>query len=63
MKKVKSYRFKEYNKGREKSYTTHKVNVLIEKKLNKAFKGKIKRELEIHTCEKMDVSESEESIQ
>ena len=37
--------------------------MLIEKKLKKAFKGRKKSTQELHTFEKMDVSESEESNQ
>ena len=36
------------------------MNVLIEKKLKKVFKGKKKRKHELHTFEKMEVSGSEE---
>ena len=43
--------------------TKHKVNVLIEKKIKKAFKGRKKRKQELRTFEKMDVAGSEESNQ
>ena len=38
IKKSKSNKSKGYRKGGEKTYTKHKVNILIEKKLKKAFK-------------------------
>ena len=38
IKKAKSNKSKGYNKGSNKIYTKHEVNVLIEKKLKKAFK-------------------------
>ena len=44
-------------------YTKHEVNVLIEKKLKKAFKGRKKHKQELHTFEKMEVSGSEEPEQ
>ena len=44
-------------------YTKHEETVLIEKKLKKAPKGTKKRRQEVRTCEKMDVSKSEESGQ
>ena len=44
-------------------YTKHKVNVLIKKKLKKAFKGKKKLKQELHTFVKMEVSGSEGSNQ
>ena len=40
IKKAKSNKSKGYRKGGEKTYTKHKVNVLLEKKLKKAFKGR-----------------------
>ena len=52
-----------YRKRGEKTYTKHKVNVLIEKKLKKAFKGKKKRKQEPRTYEKMEVLGSEDSVQ
>ena len=39
------------------------MNVLVEKKLKKAFKGKKKRKQELRTFEKMEVSGSEDSDQ
>ena len=59
-KKDKSNKSKGYRKGDEKTYTKHKVNVLIEKMLKKAFKGRKKRKQELRSFEKMDVSGSEE---
>ena len=53
IKKAKSYKSKGYRKGGEKTYTKHKVNVLIKKKLKKAFKGRKKCKQEIHAFEKM----------
>ena len=47
----------------KKTYTKHEVNVLIEKKLKTAFKGRKKHKQEIHAFEKMDISGSEESNQ
>ena len=46
--------------GGEKTYTKHEVNILIEKKPKKAFKGRKKRKQELR---KMEVSGSEESDQ
>ena len=40
VKKAESNKSKGYRKGGEKSYTKHKVNVLIEKMLKQAFKGR-----------------------
>ena len=37
---VKNYKPKEYKKEGEKTYTKHVVNVLIKKKLKKAFRGR-----------------------
>ena len=45
MKKAKSNKSQRFMKGDKKTYTKHKVNVLIEKKLKKAFKGS-----DIHSC-------------
>ena len=42
-------------------YTKHKVNMPIEKKLKKAFKGRKKHKQELRTFEKMEVSGSEDS--
>ena len=39
-------------------YTKYKVNVLINKKLKKAFKGRQKHKQELCTFEKMEVSGS-----
>ena len=44
-------------------YTKHEINILIVKKLKKAFKGRKKRKQELRTFEKMEVSESEEFYQ
>ena len=44
----------------KKTYTKHEVNVLIEKKLKTAFKGRKKHKQEIHAFEKMDISGSVE---
>ena len=56
IKKVKSNKSKGYRKGGKKTYTKHKVNVLIEKKLKKAFKGRKKSRQELCSFEKMEVS-------
>ena len=40
---------------------TKQVNILIEKKLKKAIKGRKKRKQELRTFEKMEVSGSEDS--
>ena len=48
IKKAKSNKSKENRKGGEKTYTKNEVNVLIEKKLKKAFKGRNKRKQELH---------------
>ena len=62
--KAKPNKSKGFRKGGEKTYIKHEVNVLIEKKLKKAFKGRKKRsKQELRTFEKMEVSESEESDQ
>ena len=63
IKKSKSNKSKGYKKLGNKMYTIHKVNVLIEKKLKKAFKGRKKREEELRTFEKIKVSGSEGSDQ
>ena len=42
-------------------YTKHEVNVLIEKKIKKAFKGRKKCKQQLRTFEKMEVSGSEDS--
>ena len=63
IKKAKSNKSKGFRKGGEKTYTKHKVNVLIEKKLKKAFKGRKKRKQELRTFAKMVVSGSEETDQ
>ena len=44
-------------------YTKHEVNVLIKKKLKKAFKGRKKCKQELRAFEKMEVSRSEASDQ
>ena len=44
-------------------YTKHEVDVLIERKLKKAFKGRKKPKQELRTFEKMEVSGSEDSNQ
>ena len=62
-KKAKSYKSKGCRTGDEKTYTKHEVNVLIENKLKKAFKGRKKRKQELRTFENMKVSGSEESYQ
>ena len=63
IKKTKSNKSKGYRIGGEKTYTKHKVNILIEIKLKKAFKGKKIRKQELCIFEKMEVSGSEESNQ
>ena len=63
IKKAKSNTSKGYRKGGEKAYTKHEVNILIEKKLEKAFKGRKKRKQELHSFEKIEVLGSEESHQ
>ena len=63
MKETKSIKSKGYKRQGDKTYTKHEVNILIEKKLKKAFKGKKKRKQELRTFETMDVSEYEESVQ
>ena len=63
IKKAKSNKPKGYRKGGEKIHTKHEVNVLIEKKLKKAFKGRKKRKQELRTIEKVEVSGSKESEQ
>ena len=55
IKKAISNKSKRYRKGGEKTYAKHEVNILIEKKLKKAFKGEKKRMQELRTFEKMDV--------
>ena len=42
IKQAKSNKSKEFRKGGKKTYTKHKVNVLIKKKIKKAFKGRKK---------------------
>ena len=42
-------------------FSKHEVNVLIEKELKKAFKGRKKCKKELGTFEKMEVCGSEES--
>ena len=49
--------------GSNEMYTTHEANFLIKKKLKKAFKGRKIYKQELHTFEKMDVSESEKCTQ
>ena len=61
--KNKSSKSKGFRKGGEKTYTKHEVNVLIEKKLKKAFKRKKKLKQDLRTFEEMEVSGSEESNQ
>ena len=41
-------------------YTKHEMNVLINKKLKKAFKGRRKYKQELRTFEKMEVSGSKD---
>ena len=43
-------------------FTKHEVNVLINKKMKKAFKGKKRRKQKLRTFEKMDDSEFNESM-
>ena len=63
IKKAKSNKSKGFRKGGEKTYTKHEVNVLIEKKLKKAFKARKKRKQELHTFGKMVGSkESDQSL-
>ena len=52
-----------FREGGKKMYTKHEVNILIRRKLKKAFEGGKKSEQELRTFEKMEVSESEESDQ
>ena len=40
IKKAQSNKSKAFRKGVEKTFTKHEVNVLIEKKLKKSFKGR-----------------------
>ena len=61
IKKAKSKQSKGYKEDNKKTYTKHEVNVLI--KLKKDFKGKKKHKQELHTFERIDVSESKESAQ
>ena len=63
IKKAKSNKSKRFRKGGEKTYTKHEANLLIEKKLKKAFNGRKKCKHELHTFEKIEVSGSEESNQ
>ena len=58
IKNVKSNKSKEYREGGEKTYTKHNINVLIEKRLKNAFKGRKKLKQELCTFEKMEVSGS-----
>ena len=44
-------------------YNEHEVNILIVKKMKKAFKGSKKHKQELRTFEKIDVAESEEPTQ
>ena len=60
-KKAKSNKVKGFRKGGEKTYTKHEINIRIEKKRKKAFKGRKKRKQELRTFEKMKVSGSEEN--
>ena len=53
IKKIKSKKSKGYQKGGEKTYTKHELNVLIKKKLKKAFKGKKKCKQEPHNIKKL----------
>ena len=55
IKKAKSNKSKGFSDRRGiKTYTKHKVNVLIKKQQKKAFKGRKKRNQELCTFEKMD---------
>ena len=63
IKKTKSNKSKGFRKGGEKTYNKHEMNILIEKKLKKAFKGRKKRKQEPRTFEKTEVSGSEDSDQ
>ena len=58
IKKAKFNKSKGHRKGGKETYTKHKVNVLIEKELNKAFKGrkKCKQEMEVSEYEESDQS-------
>ena len=58
IKKTKSNKSNGYRKGGKKMYTKQEVEIWIEKKLKKAFKGRKKRKQESRTFEKMDVSGS-----
>ena len=49
IKKTKSNKSKRYRKGEEKTYTKHKVYVLIEKNLKKVLKGRKKRKQDLRT--------------
>ena len=44
-------------------YTKHEVNVFIKKRRKKACKGRKKRNQELRTLEKINISRSEESDQ
>ena len=63
IKKAKSSKSKGYGKGGKKTYTKYEVNILIEKKLKKTFKGRKKRKQEPHTFVKVEVSGSDDSDQ
>ena len=56
IKNAKSNKSKGFRKGGKKTYTKHKVNVLIEKKLMKACKGRKKYKQEVCTFKKKKVS-------
>ena len=60
IKKAESNKSKGYRKAGENMFTSHKVNVLIKKTLEKSFKQKKGHKQELCTFEKMDVSESEQ---
>ena len=63
IKKTKSNKSKGLREGGKNTCTKYKMNVLIEKKLKKPFKGRKKRKQELRTFKKMEVSGSEESGQ
>ena len=60
---VQKEKLKKFKATKDRKYTKHEVNVLVEKKLKKAMRKKKKqREEELRAFENMSVSDSEESI-
>lgn len=59
---VQKEKLKKFKANKERKYTKHEVNVLVEKKLKRAMQKKRKqREEELRAFENMSVSDSEES--